>query len=490
MNAFLLVMLALEVAAGLAVLRLSRRHIKERAAREALKDPVTGLPPRELFEGRAEVALARARRHGYRVALLVVNLDRFSNVNDRLGYQKGDEILAAAAGRLQSCLREEDTVARLGGDEFTVLLEQVDDDVGAARVARRMLRSLQKPLEVEGDGVFVGASIGVAVSDESADSPEALLRSAALAMQRAKELGKGRYEMFEPAMMARASRRLGLEGDLRHAVDEGQLRLVYEPEVLLHSGEVTSVEALLRWDHPTHGLLAPLTFIPLAEETGLIVPIGLWVLEEACRATRRLHAARPDLPVGVSVNVSARQLERPQRFAADVSAILTATGLAPELLTLEITESVLMEHSSSAKAAVQALRDLGVEVAIDDFGTGYSSLSYLKHFPFSALKLDQSFVQGQAHPVDSAIVGSVIQLAEHLSMKVTAEGIETFSQLRELRTVGCRIGQGFYLSRPVDEDVLPLLVDGSLWRAMLWPEGHGAEGPDPSGLASSGVRAR
>ena len=230
--------------------------------------------------------------------------------------------------------------------------------------------------------------------------------------------------------------------------------------------------------------------MPLAEETGLIVPIGRWVLEEACRAARRLLAARPDAPVGVSVNVSARQLERPQGFAADVSEVLALTGLAPELLTLEITESVLMEHSTSATTAVQALRDLGVEVAIDDFGTGYSSLSYLKHFPFSALKLDQSFVQGSAHPVDSAILGSVIQLAEQLDMKVTAEGIETFGQLREIRRLGCRIGQGFYLSRPVNEEMLPLLVDGSLWRAMLWPEGHACEGPEDSDLASSGVRAR
>ena len=307
-------------------------------------------------------------------------------------------------------------------------------------------------------------------------------------MQRAKELGKGRFEIFEPTMMARASRRLSLESDLRHAVDEGELRLVYEPEVQLHSGHVSSVEALLRWDHPTQGLLPPLTFVPLAEETGLIVPIGRWVLEEACRAAGRLHTARPEAPVGVSVNVSARQLERPESLVVEVSEILTATGLAPKLLTLEITESVLMEHSTSAIAAVQALRDLGVEIAIDDFGTGYSSLTYLKHFPVSALKLDQSFVQGSAHPVDSAILGSVIQLADRLSMKVTAEGIETSDQLCELRRLGCRLGQGFYMSRPVAEEALPPLLDGSAWSGLLWPEDDAYEGANGTGIAPSGAR--
>jgi diguanylate cyclase (GGDEF)-like protein len=461
----------LVVVAVMALLLFTRRQGRRRVAAQALHDTVTGLPRRELFENRVGVALARARRHDYRVALLFVDLDRFKLVNDGMGYQKGDQLLAMAAQRMVACLREEDTSARLGADEFIILLEEVSDDIGAARVAQRIVDALEKPFEIDDDEVFVGASIGVALSVDGATSTDDLLRSAALAVERAKERGKGRYEIFEPAMMARASRRLMLEADLRRAIDEGELRLVYEPEAHLQSGEVLSVEALVRWDHPTLGVLEPAAFIPLAEETGLIVPLGRWVLEEACHAARRLHARHPGhRPVSMSVNVSPRQLERPGSLATEVTDVLATAGLAAELLTLEITESVLMEHSESAIAAVQGLRDLGVEVAIDDFGTGYSSLSYLKHFPISILKVDQAFVQGLAHPVDAAIVRSVVQLSELLDLKVTVEGIESEDQLRRLRGLGCLAGQGFYLSKPVSEERLSSFLDGSGWETIAWPE--------------------
>lgn len=456
------VLLGLETVALTALLHLTRRHVRRRVADQALRDSLTGLPKRTLFEHRVEVALARARRHGYRVAVLFVDLDRFKFVNESLGYAEGDALLAEAARRVSACLREEDSSARLGADEFTVLLEQVADDAGAARVAQRIIEVLHQPFVLGGEEAFVGASVGIATNYDRAVTAEELVRNAAVAMQRAKELGKGRWETFVPAMMAGTARRLTLEAELRRAIDVGELRLVYEPEALLSSGEIVSVEALVRWDHPSRGRLEPATFIPLAEETGLIVPIGRWVLEEACQAGRRLHGKRPGhRPVSVSVNVSPRQLERPDSLAAEVDRVLTACGLPPSLLTLEITESVLMEHSAAAVAAVQALRDLGVEVAIDDFGTGYSSLSYLKHFPVSILKLDQSFVRGVGHPVDSAIVRSVVQLADWLGLRVTVEGIESAEQLSQLRSLGCLVGQGFYLSKPVPEDGLPSLLDGS-----------------------------
>lgn len=484
MSELLLVPLGVGLVATLLALHVVLARNRPTVGGQTLHDAVTGLARRALFEDRVAVALARSRRHGYRVAVLFIDLDRFKVVNESLGYEQGDQLLAMVARRIEACLREEDTAARLGSDEYTVLLEEVADGVGAARVARRILDSLHEPFVLNGHEAFVGASIGVAVAGDRGPSGDELLRSAGLAMQRAKELGKGRYELFEPAMMAKAARRLMLEADLRRAVDNDELRLVYEPEVVLHSGEVSSVEALLRWEHPSQGLLEPASFIPLAEDTGLIVPIGRWVLHEACQAARRIHASRPaHAPVRLSVNVSARQLERPESLAGEVAGVLTATALSPELLTFEITESVLMEHSRPAAAAVQALRDLGVEIAIDDFGTGYSSLSYLKHFPVTGVKLDRSFVQGVTHPVDSAIVRSVIQLADWLGAKVTAEGIESGEQLAELRRLGCSVGQGFYLSRPVAEDALTLLFDRSHWEGVLSAAGREAElvadAPDP-----------
>jgi diguanylate cyclase (GGDEF)-like protein len=489
------VLLGVEALVAAALLHLARRQLRRRVADQALHDPLTGLPGRELFENRVDVALARARRHDYRVAVLFINLDRFKLVNESLGYECGDRLLAVAAERVKACLREEDSPARIGADEFTVLLEELGDDTGAARVAQRIVEALHEPFELGAETAYVGASVGIASNTDGDVVGHDLLRKAAMAMQRAKDLGKGRYEMFEPAMMAATSRRLMLEADLRRAIDEGQLRLVYEPEVLLSSGEVLSVEALVRWHHPVEGLLDPANFIPLAEETGLILPVGRWVLEEACRAGRRLHLERPHhRPVSVSVNVSARQLERRAGLADEVADVLATTGLPPELLTLEITESVLMEHSDAAVAAVQALRDLGAEVAIDDFGTGYSSLAYLKHFPFSILKLDQSFVQGVPHPVDSAIVQSVIRLADCLGLKVTVEGIESAEQLSQLRGLGCLVGQGFYLSHPVPEEGLRALIDGSRPRSVMWPDavaepadGHMAGGRALSSTAATTV---
>ena len=422
-------------------------------AHRAIYDSLTRLPNRALFMDRLAHALARAGRGQRSVAVLFMDLDNFKVINDSLGHQIGDLLLVAVAERLQLCLRPEDTVARLGGDEFTLLLEDVSHVSDAIRLAERVIEQLRAPFTIGGHQVFTAPSIGIAVSTPDHDQPGTLLRDADLAMYRAKSKGKGRFEMFDPDLKLRAMERLRLETDLRRAIDAGEFTLVYQPIVSLHSGRVEEIEALIRWEHPERGLGGPGHFIPLAEETGLILRLGRWVLEEACRQTQRWHQQFPaDPPLVVSVNLSVRQFEYIE-LLQDVSTILQRTGLDPASLKLEITESFMMRDPEGTRGTLAQLKRLGLKLAIDDFGTGYSSLAYLRNFPIDTLKIDRSFVArlGQSAE-DDAIVSIIVQLARTLDISVTGEGIENAGQLAFLRAIGCDRGQGYYFARPLNPE--------------------------------------
>jgi diguanylate cyclase (GGDEF)-like protein len=455
----LLAILLCAAGAGLLLLERKRRAAVGRLAHCEHHDALTGLWNLSGFQDRLDVALARGRRHGFTTAVLVVNLDRFEVANELLGWGGADRVLTATADRLGVLARDEDTVARLGGDEFAVLLEQVADPVAAARVAERVLDSLARTFTLGSDAVTLTASVGVAVSVAGDESPVSLLRDAGLAVRRAKDGGRARYEVSEPAIGAEARARLSLEAELHRGLEESQFELHYQPEVLLDTGEVGGVEALLRWRHPELGLLSPAHFVPLAEQQGLIPPIGRWVLEEACRVTKPLFDGRAERRPRLSVNVSGRQLQARASLVPQVAEILERTGFDPANLILEITESVLIENSEAAIGTLCGLRDLGVAIAIDDFGTGYSSLAYLKHFPVSVLKLDKAFVDGLDDAVDTAIVQSVLQLASTLNVSVTAEGVETAHQAACLQAMGCTRAQGFHFSKAVHPDLLPDLLD-------------------------------
>ena len=439
-----------------------RRAFQEQLTKQAYHDALTGLPNRALFQSRLEVALARAGRRQRTIAVLFVDLDRFKIINDSLGHETGDDLLVAVAQRLREAVRDEDTVARLSGDEFTVLLEEVEDEVEAAQVAQRIIEDIRRAIDLEGHQVFVGASVGIALSRNGEDRADDLLRDADLAMYRAKEKGRSRYEIFEVTMGARARLRLDLESELRRALENDELVIHYQPEVSLRSGRIIGTEALARWQHPERGLLMPDEFIPMAEETGLIQPVGRLVMQKACaQATEWQERFGIGAPARMSVNVSGRQLPT---LVRDVARVLGRTGLNPRGLVLEITESVVMDDPEAAILTFEALRHMGVALAIDDFGTGYSSLSYLKRFPISTLKLDKSFVQGLGvDPADRAIAQSVLTMAECLDVSVTAEGIETAEQAAELVSLGCLSGQGYYYARPQPaEKVAEFLAQSAL----------------------------
>lgn len=438
-----------------------RKAFEDQLAHQALHEPLTGLPNRNLFLDRLRHALSRARRSGGKVAVMFMDLDRFKIVNDSMGHEAGDRLIAAVARRVRSVVRDADTVARLGGDEFGILLEFNISPRDAEAVAERVLQELEPPFTFSGQEIYISASLGIAFTTPETEDPEDLLRYADVAMYRAKGEGPGNYRIFDPEVDARATSRLAMETDLRQAIERGQLFNLYQPIVSLRSGRIEGLEALVRWEHPERGLVGPGEFIPVAEETGLIVPLGYLVMRRACEAMKAWESVVSDgRRLGVGVNLSTRQFEQPD-LATYLLEILEETGTAPETLRIEITESELMRDTGR----IAELKELGLKVVIDDFGTGYSSLAYLKHLQADSLKIDRSFVMGLGErPEDDAIVRTVLTLAGSLELEVTAEGIETESQLALLRDMGCGSGQGYYFSRPIPEDeVLDLLQRDPRW---------------------------
>ncbi len=441
-----------------------RKQFEEQLEHQALHDALTGLANRALFPDRVQHALDRQLRDGRPVSVLFMDLDDFKTINDSLGHAAGDQVLRDIGERLLGNLRTADTAARLGGDEFAVLLEDGGEEgMTAADVAERILSMLDEPFLLDETEVFVRASIGISVAEPDAvpESAEELLRNADVAMYLAKEKGKNRYQLFEPAMHDTALKRLELKAALQRALEHNEFRLFYQPVIELESGKVSGVEALIRWFHPERGMVPPLDFIPLAEETGLIVPIGHWVLQEACRYAAELQGRYPlGEPLHMAVNLSARQVARTE-LVDEVRQILEDTGLDPSTLILEITESVMIQDMDLAIARLTELKALGVQLAIDDFGTGYSSLNYVRRFPVDILKVDKSFIDGVTEGGESsALTAAVIELASILSLKPVAEGIERPDQLQRLLELQCDLGQGFLFAKPLPEiELEPMLAD-------------------------------
>jgi diguanylate cyclase (GGDEF)-like protein/PAS domain S-box-containing protein len=433
---------------------LHDRH-EEKAAEEALAhaylyDSLTGLPNRTLFTYRLAYALAKGKGSPGSVALLVLDLDRFKAINDALGHEVGDEVLVAVSGRLVAADGSAVVIARLGGDEFLVLFDGDDAQGQAEAFSERVLEALSVPIGAGTGEVFITASIGIASTSANVTESTPLLSNADAAMYQAKKRGGGSVDVFGEAMRVRVLDRMKTEHSLHRALERSELRLFYQPVVEIKGTRAVGVEALLRWDHPHHGLVTPNRFIPVAEESGLIIPIGAWVLHEACRQLRHWQTKRcGGLQGAVEVNLSARQVDDPE-IVATVEHILCETGLSPSYLTLEITESALMNDAASALEVLRSLKDLGVTLAIDDFGTGYSSLSYLQRFPLDVLKIDKTFVDelGTA-PEGSEIIAAVINLAHALGLQVVAEGVESELQLEELERLDCDFAQGYLFSRPV-----------------------------------------
>jgi diguanylate cyclase (GGDEF)-like protein/PAS domain S-box-containing protein len=444
-----------------------RKEAEAKLTEMALHDPLTGLPNRLLLLDRVHRALARARRRRTHVALLFCDLDRFKVINDSLGHETGDDLLVALARRLDDALRDQDTAARLGGDEFVVVCEDVADPDEAVAVAHRIQEVLEAPCAVDGGEVVLTTSIGIVMSTGYA-SPYALLRDADAAMYRAKETGPARVVVFDQELAAQAVDRLRTESGLRHALENGELRLHYQPIIGMRSGAIEGFEALLRWEHPERGLVMPDQFLAVAEETGLIVPIGSWVVEEACRQAAAWRRQYPNAaPWSMAVNLSARQVGR-SGLANVVGNALRNSGLEPSWLCLELTEGVLIEATPAALAMLRSLKDLGVRLSIDDFGTGYSSLSYLRRFPIDVVKIDRSFVAGLGGGgEDDAIIGAVIGLTQRLGLRAVAEGVETEEQAARLRELGCDLMQGYLFARPQPaEDVAPLLASAAAASAV------------------------
>jgi diguanylate cyclase (GGDEF)-like protein/PAS domain S-box-containing protein len=430
-----------------------RKAFEEQLQHQAFHDAVTGLANRALFKDRVEHMIERQARDNLPVSILFMDLDDFKTNNDSLGHAAGDRMLAEVGERLKVSLRQADTAARLGGDEFAILLEDGGDGVDAAEVAARILASLEGPFHLEGKEVFARASIGIATADAETGGPEGaeeLLRNADVAMYMAKEAGKGRYQVFEPAMHDTALRRLELKADLQRAVDNDEFILHFQPVIELATGRVEGLEALVRWQHPTRGLIPPMDFIPLAEETGMIVSIGRWVLQEACTQARQLQERYVmDPPLQMAVNLSARQLQRPE-IVGEIAATLMETQLDPSSLVLEITESVMMQDMELSIQRLAELKELGVQLAVDDFGTGYSSLNYIRRFPVDILKVDKSFVDGvNDGGEESALTAAIIELAGILRLRPVAEGIERADQLEKLLDLRCDLGQGYYFAKPL-----------------------------------------
>jgi diguanylate cyclase (GGDEF)-like protein len=435
----------------------AERALTLKMAHLARFDVLTGLPNRTLFQDRISHAIAFARRNGTRIAVLFVDLDRFKHINDSLGHAVGDALLQSVTARLVACVRASDTVSRRGGDEFVVLLPDFENADPAGVVAEAIIAALSEPHELLQHVLHVTASIGISIYPDDALDPEMLIGAADTAMYHAKENGRGVAQFFTPEMNARSVARRSLESSIRKALRREEFVLHYQPKVNLTTSAIVGVEALVRWQHPVRGLLAPSEFVGLAEECGLILPIGRWVLREACRQAKTWHDAGLG-PREMAVNVSAVEF-RAKGFLEHVTEVLDDTGFDPEHLELELTESVLMAHADATTHVLHGLKKLGVRLAIDDFGTGYSSLSYLSRFPIDTLKIDRSFVQGMTlggH--DATIINAIISMGRSLNQCVVAEGVETAEQLALLQTHRCGQGQGFYFSRPVPADQLAHLL--------------------------------
>ncbi|MFL6133586.1 MAG: putative bifunctional diguanylate cyclase/phosphodiesterase [Nocardioidaceae bacterium] len=437
-----------------------RVQLEEQLTGMAFSDSLTGLPNRALFKDRLMHALARRGADDRGVAVLFLDLDGFKSINDTLGHNAGDELLITVAERLRSVVRSGDTVARFGGDEFAILVEDATPEEEIA-LAERINDAVQGPVDLQGERVHIAASVGIARMDEHAGTAEQVLRNADLAMYQAKGVGAGGYAVFHPEMHAGLVERVRLESDLRTAVEQNQFVIHYQPMISMRSGEITGTEALVRWQHPERGLVSPLVFISIAEASGLIRDIGLFVLREACEQTMRWQGAYATHgPLKVSVNVSPRQLLH-EDFPDQVRRVLEDTGLPPAQLTLEMTESVLIDNGDDTLRSLMRLHDLGVRLAIDDFGTGYSSLSYLHRFPVDVLKIDRSFVERLSTGGDSALINTILRLGHTMQLETVAEGIERPQEMLSLRRQGCTTGQGFHFSPPVEADALAEMLHES-----------------------------
>ncbi|MCJ7643477.1 MAG: EAL domain-containing protein [Candidatus Aminicenantes bacterium] len=444
------------------------KSLEEQLLLDAFHDPLTNLANRALFLDRLGVSFARIRRRkNTSFALLCIDLDRFKNVNDSLGHRKGDQMLVSVARRLLKCVRFGDTVARLGGDEFAMLLEDINGPADVEATVRRIQREIGEPFGLEGDEVFATVSIGIAIAGPGCDKPENLLRDADTAMYRAKAEGKARHVVFDVAMRDQAVNLLQLETDLRRAVERNEFLIHYQPIVSLKAGEIVGFEALVRWQHPSRGLIAPSQFIPLAEDTGLIVPIGEWVLRESCRQMADWHRRFPqNVPLSISVNLSNKQLS--PGFTGTVEGILKETGLNPSTLELEITESTVIENSERAAGLLNELRRMNVRILIDDFGTGYSTMNYLNKLTVDGLKIDRSFIR-VINPSGEglAIVRTILTLARNLGLDVIAEGVETSDQLELLRWLNGEYAQGFYFHEPLEPSRVEVILGSDRAKLLI-----------------------
>jgi diguanylate cyclase (GGDEF)-like protein len=430
----------------------ARKMVEEQLLHDALHDSLTGLPNRALFMDRLDHVIRSSQRYtGYLYAVLFLDMDRFKVVNDSLGHTIGDKLLIAVGQKLSNSLRPGDTVARLGGDEFAVLLENINHLTDAVEIAERIQKELSVPFSLAGYEIFSGASIGIALSSGAYERPEQIVRDADIAMYQAKAKGNSSYEIFDAKMYVSVVERLELEADLRRAIEHKEFLLHYQPIIDLRKNLIIGFESFVRWNHPKRGLLYPMEFIPLAEETGLIFPIGEWTLRESCRQLRAWQKEYPlDPPLTMSINISGRQFSQ-HDLIGTLTGIISETGIDASSLAIEITERMIMENVEAAAATMAQLREMGVHIHIDDFGTGYSSLSYLHHFPITALKIDRTFVSKlTANDENKEIITTIVSLAKSLNLEVIAEGVELTHQLSKINNLNCHYGQGFLFSEPME----------------------------------------